>query len=205
MVLFAAFFAVSAFAAPRVTTKIVYFPVRGTTAGALYSDVLRKAPWGKSGRALATTQATISQNVEFYRASRCRLKRYRLELKIVTHLPRFAGRKPLSRSLRRTWKGFAGYVRRHEATHRSIYLRCARKIDTLARRISRKRGTCRQARGLLRGMFKDQLAKCEAIHVRYDRGEKARIRRLPLVVRALGPQRASKRPVRRRKRRARRR
>ena len=186
----------SAVAAPRVTSSIIYFPVRGTTPSALYADVLRSGPRGKSGRAMATTQVKITQDASIRRGRRSRLESYRLDVKITTRLPRLAENSRISPALRRTWNGFAGYVRRHEARHKAIYLRCVRKIGASARRAFNRAGSCRGAKSALQRMFRRELARCEALHAAYDRREAGRIKRLPLIVQATRPRRQSVSPVR---------
>lgn len=186
----------SAVSAPRVTSSIIYFPVRGTTPSALYADVLRSAPRGQSGRAMATTQAKITQDATIRRGARCRLESYRLDVKITTRLPRLAENRRISPALRRTWNGFASYVRRHEARHKAIYLRCVRKIEAGARRAFNKAGSCRAAKSALQRMFRRGLARCEALHAGYDRREAGRIKRLPLIVQATRSRRQRARAVR---------
>ena len=173
----------SAFARPHVSNNVIYFAVRGTSASAIYTNLVVNGPGGQSGSAMATTNALISQTFKLHQGKRCRLSRYRINVKVVTRLPRLVSFKRLSASMRRTWRNFNGYVRRHEARHKAIYIGCARRIEAAARRLVRGSSCNGVSSAIARARY-SELAKCEALHSSYDRREYSRIKRLGLIVRA---------------------
>ncbi len=166
-----------------VSNSVSYFPVRGTTASSIYTNLVRHGPGGKSGRAMATTNASITHSFKLVQGKRCRLNGYQIRVQIVQRLPRLTSAKRISPSLRRTWNSFYGYLRRHEARHKSIYILCARRIETAARRLARSSSRSGLSGKINRVRYRET-AKCEALHSAYDRREANRIKRLGLIRRA---------------------
>ncbi len=177
--------ATQARAAPRVSTETLYYNVRGDSAGTLLAYMLRHGPRGESGRALGTTSAVIRQDSGFTETNTCRLQNYYVELELTLRLPRLAPGTNLSGTTQRNWNRFVNYVTTHENQHKTIYTRCARRIDRRVRALS---GTmsCSALRAEMRSIFTEENRRCDAQHVEFDSGEEARIQALPFIVQALG-------------------
>ncbi len=186
-------------AAPRISSKTVYFTVSGSTPSALLRSILRKGSKGRVRAAMATTQANISQTLKPKGKRGCR---YSSKAVITTRLPRLAKSSRKSRSVRRVWRSFDRYIRAHEARHKSIYLSCARKIDAKARAYIRRHG-CKNARLKITEIMVDERLRCNRLNSRYDLRERKRIRQLPLIRQATArpgtSKRRSKRAARRKK------
>ena len=172
-----------AYAKLKVSNTVTYFPVRGTSASAIYTNLVVNGPGGQSGSAMATTNATISHTFKLKQGKRCTLNAHKINVAIVTQLPRLISRRKLSSSMRRTWRSFNRYLRRHENRHKAIYIGCARRIEKLSRRLA-KSASCNGVRSAISRVRYSELAKCERLHSAYDRREFPRIKRLSLIVRA---------------------
>lgn len=167
----------------RVTQKTSYFLVRGSTASAIFTSLVVHGPGGQSGRAMATTNAKIRQGFTLVQKRRCYLARYSITVKITMRLPRLASPRRLSPSTRRLWRGFYGYLRRHENHHRAIYIACARRMAAQAGNLARSK-SCVGVSSALARLRNTELAKCERRHNAYDRRESGLIKRLGLIRRA---------------------
>ncbi len=175
-------------AAPQITSKTVYYTVRGSTPAELLSYMISRGPGGHSGRALGTTRARLTQNSQFNGEARCRLRNHRVTLNMTITLPRLANGQNLTSGTRSRWNNFANHVRNHENRHKAIYTQCAKRIE---RRVRALNGTmsCRALSARMRQVFNEENRRCDQRHAAYDRAEEARIRRLPLIVHASRPSR----------------
>ena len=131
---------------------------------------------------MATTQANISQQVKPRGKKSCTQK---TTVKIVTHMPRLAKSSRKAPAVRKVWGRFIGYIRRHEARHKSIYIGCARKIEAKVRADIRKNG-CEGALSRVRRIMQEENERCARLNAAYDRAERPRIKRLGLVKQSTG-------------------
>lgn len=173
-------------AAPKVSSKTVYYTVQGSDPTAMLSYMLRNGPRGSHGRALGTTNARITQTVNLLpKAGRCQIGKYRLDVNITVNLPRIAKGRKLNPQIRNSWNSFAAYVRRHENQHKSMFVACARRIDQRVRGISAKQ-SCRAIRAKIRAIFSQENKRCDRLNQAYDRRETKRIEKLPFIRQATG-------------------
>ena len=190
------------FAAPRISTKTIYFTVSGSTPSQVLRSILSRGPGIRTGgKAMATTQANISQTLKPRGKNGCR---YSSKAVITLRLPRLAKSSRKSRSVRRVWRSFDKYIRAHEGRHKSIFLSCAKRIDRRARAYIRKHG-CKNAKLKITKIMVDERLRCNRLNQTYDRRERGRIRALPLIRQArAGTRRASVASVRDLKKRSKR-
>lgn len=185
---FTAAFAARTEAAPKVSVKTVYYAVRGNTPQTLLTYMLRNGPHGEGGRALGTTSATISQNMNLEQLRNgCRIRNYRLDVAITMSLPRLEAGQRLDASVRSRWNGLAAYVRAHENHHKTVFLNCAQRIDARIRAVGRTQ-TCSEVRSRVRAIFNEENSKCDRIQQAYDQKETSRVRNLPFIRQASGTQ-----------------
>lgn len=175
-------------AAPKVSSKTVYFTVEGSTPSAVLRSILAQGGGGKSGAAMATTEVNISQTLKPRGTSGCN---YSSKAMITTRLPRLAKSARKNRAVRSAWGGFIKYIRAHEARHKSIYLSCARKIDKQARAYIRTNG-CQNARAKITQIMADEQVRCTRLNQRFDAGERDRIKGLTFIQRAITSNRANR-------------
>ena len=188
-------------AAPKVSTITIYFTVSGSTPSQVLRSILRKGPGIRTGgKAMATTQAKISQTLKPRGKNGCR---YSSKAMITLRLPRLAKSSLKSRSVRRVWRNFDKYIRAHENRHKSIFLSCAKRIDKKARAYIRRHG-CKDAKVKITQIMVDERLRCNRLNQAYDRRERGRIRALPLIRQARAGTRATVASAQKRERRARR-
>ncbi len=188
-------------AAPKVSTKTIYFTVSGSTPSQVLRSILSRGPGIRTGgKAMATTQAKISQTLKPKGKNGCR---YSSKAVITLRLPRLAKSSLKSRSVRRVWRNFDRYIRAHENRHKSIFLSCARRIDKKARRYIRRNG-CKNAKVKITQIMVDERLRCNRLNQAYDRRERSRIRALPLIRQARAGTRATVASAKKRKKRVRR-
>lgn len=177
-----AFWPQSSHAQPKSKTKYTYYTISGNSARKLYQQMISRGPHVGRDRALAATSVTTRQTGDLKGRSSCRVSNYRLSLDFTIRLPRVKNEKALPGSVRRRWRAFYKFVRRHEQRHRAIWIGCARNIE---RRIQKLRAkSCKQLDRKASGIFKSMSATCEKKHDAFDAGEQKRLARHPLVVAA---------------------
>lgn len=194
-------FAEAVVAAPKVSTKTIYFTVSGSTPGQVLRSILSRGPgMRRGGKAMATTQAKISQTLKPRGKNGCR---YSSKAVITLRLPRLTKSSRRSASVRRVWSSFDRYIRAHEGRHKSIFLSCAKRIDRKARAYIRKHG-CKNAKLKITKIMVDERLRCNRLNLAYDRRERSRIRALPLIRQARAATRATVASAQKRKKRTRR-
>lgn len=169
-------------AKPRTTTKYTYYSISGKSARNLYQQMVSRGPHVSGDRALAATSVTTQQTGELGGKSSCRVNNYKLSMDFTIRLPKVRNEKSLPPRLRKTWKAFYKFVRRHEQRHRSIWIGCAASIESQVRKI--RSSSCRKVDRLANSIFKKVSATCERKHDAFDRAEQKRLARHPLVIAA---------------------
>src|SRR5262249_44798128 len=110
----------------RSSTEFGAYVVSGTTAGALVSYMRRRPFHGDSGPAVANIRPhyTLSIDTSFSDAV-CSVKDVDLDINFVMTLPQARTPGAFSPATWSAWSNFVEFARRHEETHRSIYIDCA--------------------------------------------------------------------------------
>lgn len=88
----------------------------------------------------------------------------------------------LGKTLNGQWKSFTAFARRHEETHRAIWLECLAKAErrALALRVS----DCSVLSGEVDKVFEAEWQICERRQQAFDASERAKLMRHPLIVAA---------------------
>lgn len=180
-------------ARPKVTSKYTYYSISGTSARNLYQQMISRGPHVSGDRALAATSAETRQSGDFVAGKSCRVRNYRISLNFTVKLPKVANERKLTPKLRRNWKKFSAFVKRHEERHKQIWIGCARDVERKVKAL--RTANCREADRKANRIFRAAAAACEKKHDAFDRSEQKRLARHPLVV-------AAKRVPRRKKRSA---
>lgn len=182
-----AFAASAAQAEPVHKTKYVYYSVSGKSAADLHRAMMRSGPRVDGAQAYASTSATARQSGDLMQGSSCRIANYSVKLDFVIKLPKIRNEASLPGLDRGRWKSFAQFLKRHEDTHRSIWLTCARTLERQARQVTAK--TCSQVERKLDDVWSKLKKSCDAKHDAFDRAERSRLERQPFIVLALQPKR----------------
>ena len=101
-------------AKPKSKTKYTYYTISGKSARNLYQQMVSRGPHVSGDRALAATSVTTQQTGDLGGKSSCRVRNYKLSMDFTIRLPKERNEKSLPPRLRRTWKAFYKFVRRHE-------------------------------------------------------------------------------------------
>jgi predicted secreted Zn-dependent protease len=188
-------------AKPRSTTSYTYYTVSGDSAVSLYDSMVRRGPHVNGAKAYASTAASAAQEGKLLQGKSCKVSDYRLSLKFTIRLPRLRNEAALTGETRSRWRQFSSFLKRHEETHRSIWLECAQGLES--RVASIRASNCKSAEAQAARMWDKARAACLRRHDAFDAAEQRRLIKHPFVrmvlARAAEPARGA--VVKRKKRR----
>ncbi|MFN3627810.1 MAG: DUF922 domain-containing protein [Parvibaculum sp.] len=175
-----------AMAAPKSTTQYKYYPISGGSAAELYIAMMKRGPHVNGDQAYASTTATQTLDGRFIRASTCRLHDINLNFQFTIRLPKLASTEGLSKTTRERWEAFSQFLRKHEETHRSIWLACAADFEKRAMAV--KAATCEAADAEIARLADQARIACNKKHDAFDAAEQKRVAKHPFVKLVLAPQ-----------------
>jgi predicted secreted Zn-dependent protease len=172
-------------AAPAFTTRYAYYKISGENAADVYISMLKRGPHVRGEKAYAATLMESSQSGKLQQTNSCRMINYKISAEFTIRLPKLADETALSPSVRSRWQQFSGFLRKHEETHRAIWMGCAKEME--ARIGALRAGDCdaleRKAQAI-----RDQVQKaCTRKHTAFDAAEQKRLSRHPFVQMVLAP------------------
>lgn len=171
--------AATAEAKPAHTTKYTYYTVGGGTAQEVYRAMLKRGPRVNGAKAYASTAATSSQDGKLMQAKSCRIEDYRLKIDFVIRLPKIKNEKLLPPADRSRWQQFSQFLKKHEETHRAIWLACAAGLERKVRALKAK--TCEAADAKAAALWDAARAACARKHDAFDAAEQKKLMRHPFV------------------------
>jgi predicted secreted Zn-dependent protease len=184
-VLLSAWGSQNALAAPAFTTKYVYYKISGDSAAGVYVSMLKRGPHVKGERAYAATSAESSQRGKLELKNSCRIIDYQYSVDFVIRLPKLTNQASLSASARARWQQFSGFLRKHEETHRSIWMGCANEIEAKVRAV---RGHSCDEVDRKAQVIREQVQKvCNRKHMAFDAAEQKKLAKHPFVKMVLAP------------------
>ena len=168
-----AFVAVAAFAqAPGTGMKIEHYDVRGTSWGALISEVNAKGPEGWWGHADTKISYKFRSRGT---ASSCVIESATVTVDSTVHLPRWTNRDEGSAALQSQWDAMLGSLQRHERGHVQISLDSAHELEQALKNVP-EQATCDALNALARQQAERILAehsqKQDAYDIRTDHGRR---------------------------------
>lgn len=164
---------------PTQTTKYTYYRVGGDTAQEIYAAMLRKGPRVNGAKAYAATSATTSQDGKLLQQASCRIDDYQLKLDFVIKLPKIKNEKVLPVADRNRWQQFSAFLKKHEETHRSIWMGCAADLERQVSLI--KTTTCAEADKKAQKLWDKMRNSCAKKHVAFDAAEQKKLMQHPFV------------------------
>jgi predicted secreted Zn-dependent protease len=169
----------AALADPQFRTKYVYYTIKGKSAPELYNAMIAKGPHVNGARAYASTSATSSQEGKLLPGKQCRVIDYQFTIDFVIRLPRLADEKKLKGETKKRWEAFYNFLRRHEETHRAIWLDCAKELE---RQVSEIRADeCEDVDRQAALLWDEIRAECNLKHDAFDTAEQKRLASHPFV------------------------
>jgi predicted secreted Zn-dependent protease len=164
---------------PAQTTKYTFYSVGGDTAQEIYAAMLRKGPRVNGAKAYAATSATTSQDGKLLQQASCRIDDYQLKLDFVIKLPKIKNEKVLPAADRNRWQQFSAFLKKHEETHRSIWMGCAADLERQVSLI--KTRTCAEADKKAQKLWDKMRNSCAKKHVAFDAAEQKKLMQHPFV------------------------
>jgi predicted secreted Zn-dependent protease len=161
------------------TTRYDYYLISGGSAVELYDAMLRRGPHVDGDKAYAATSATSSQQGKLVGGQSCRIADYSVKIDFVIRLPKLRDPGGLTAEERRRFQRFAQFLRRHEETHRSIWLDCAAKLERKVANI--EASTCAQAEAKSERLWKEMRSSCSLRHQAFDAADQKRLLQHPFV------------------------
>lgn len=172
-------------AAPAFTTKYVYYKVSGDSAAGVYVSMLKRGPHVKGEKAYAATSAESSQRGKLELAKSCRITDYQYSIDFTIRLPKLTDEAALSVSARNRWQQFSSFLRKHEETHRAIWMGCANEIEKKVRALRGR--TCDEVDRKAQ-RIRDQVQNaCNRKHAAFDAAEQKKLAKHPFVKLVLAP------------------
>ncbi len=172
-------------AAPAFTTKYVYYKVSGDTAAGVYVSMLKRGPHVKGEKAYAATSAESSQRGKLELAKSCRIIDYQYRIDFTIRLPKLTDEAGLSSSARNRWQQFSSFLRKHEETHRTIWMGCANEIETRVRALRGR--TCEEVDRKAQAIRDQVQNACNRKHAAFDAAEQKKLAKHPFVKMVLAP------------------
>jgi predicted secreted Zn-dependent protease len=182
-------------AKPRTIYKT--YTIAGNTAGEVLVSMIRRGPTVGGVKAYATTLADFSQRGEMVsNAKSCRVRSYQFIGKFTITTPRLQNERALQGSSRAAWETFSRFLKRHEETHRALWLQCGAAHEAQALKLTGP--NCRVVEAKARKLWEKTRNACRRKHEAFDAAEQRALLRQPLVRQAIATNAvAPKRRVRR--------
>ena len=168
-----------AMAQPNQSTKYKYYTINGDSAQEIYGAMLRKGPRVNGAKAYAATSATTTQDGRMQQGGSCRIEDYKLSIDFVINLPKIRDEKVLPPGERRRWQQFSSFLRKHEETHRAIWLDCAAQLERQVKAIKVK--SCGEAERRARVLWEKMRNACSKKHNAFDAAEQKKLMKHPFV------------------------
>lgn len=169
----------NAVAQPSQTTKYVYYTISGDSASKVYDAMIKRGPHVNGAKAYASTAATSSQQGKLAQGKSCEIRDYRLKIDFVIRLPKVSNRKTLTGAAGARWQQFSQFLKKHEETHRSIWLDCAAELEKDVRAINAS--DCSVADAKATKLWAQMRQSCSRRHDAFDAAEQKKVLKHPFV------------------------
>src|SRR5690606_19597823 len=141
----------------RTSTRTQAYNVGGTTANTLVA-YMRSNPFpGAQGDAVANIRPTYRLDIRSRQdGALCRANDVKLDIAFTMTLPQARNR--LDPDTRSAWNAFTAFTRRHEETHKAIYVKCGQDFVAKAERLTAS--TCTKLDAAIRKLLEVERAIC---------------------------------------------
>jgi predicted secreted Zn-dependent protease len=175
-------FAPAALAKP--VTNYTHYLIAGESAEGLYRAMLRRGPHVGGAKAYASTrmEPTISAQTE-QGTNSCRISQFKINMTFTIQLPQLRKSANVDPSLRKSFDRFYEFAKKHEETHRAIWLKCAAEAEAKVSHITAK--TCPEAEAQGLRIVEDVASQCDARHLAFDAAEQKRLVNHPFIKQVL--------------------
>ena len=167
-------------ARPKFSTSYQYYRVSGSSAASIHSNTHVPTGFFSSERAYANITMNPKVVASLNPGKRyCRFNRLSLGAHFTVRLPKLAKGAGGNRSLRRKFASFVKFAKRHELTHRRIWIKCFSRSERKIRALRIK--SCRSLDQAGAKIIERELATCKRNNARFDAVESRRVRRQAFV------------------------
>jgi len=168
-------------------TNYTHYLIAGESAAGLYRSMLRKGPHVGGGKAYASTkmEPQISANT-VASGGGCHIENFKVNMTFTIRLPQLKKAAKVDPVLRTSFSRFYEFAKKHEETHRSIWLKCAAEVEAQVNKVRAK--TCPQAEARGLAIVEEAAKRCDARHIAFDAAEQRRLVKHPFIKQVLGRQ-----------------
>lgn len=165
---------------PTENTRYKYYAISGDTPVEIYSAMIRRGPDVNGVNAYASTSATSSQSGRLVlQGKSCRVDGYNFKIDFVINLPKLKNEKALSGATAAKWNQFKSFLKTHEENHRTIWMGCARELESKVQALRSK--NCKTLDAQAGQMWKKMRGACDRKHAAFDAAEQRRLLKHPFV------------------------
>ena len=163
-------------ARPVISTSYSYYAVSGSTLHEVYRSMVSRAPSAAGTKGFGVTTASPGNQMS---VASCKASgRYKIGINVNIRLPRANG-SGLSSSESAQWNGFVSFVKRHEETHRTIWLGCASDLERKFQAIAP--ADCGAAHAKAMALWRQTVSSCMPRQLAFDSGQRSVLRAHPFM------------------------
>jgi predicted secreted Zn-dependent protease len=171
-------------------TNYTHYLIAGESAEGLYRSMLRRGPHVGGGKAYASTRMVPRVSAKTVQAgSSCRIESFEVDMTFTIRLPQLKKSTNIDPRLRASFARFYEFAKRHEETHRSIWLKCGAEAEALVNKV--RANTCSEAEARGLAIVEEVARRCDARHVAFDAAEQRRLVNHPFIKQVLSRKKRS--------------
>jgi predicted secreted Zn-dependent protease len=168
-------------------TNYTHYLIAGESAESLYRAMLRRGPHVGGGKAYASTKMVPEVSAKTVETGGgCRIQDFKVNMTFTIRLPQLKKSATVDATLRKSFSRFYEFAKKHEETHRTIWLKCAAEAEARVNTIKAKTCPDAEARGL--AIVEEVARQCDARHVAFDEAEQKRLVNHPFIKQILARQ-----------------
>jgi predicted secreted Zn-dependent protease len=171
----------------KPVTNYTHYLIAGESAEGLYRSMLRKGPHVGGGKAYASTKMIPEVSAKTVETgSGCRIQNFQVNMTFTIRLPQLKKSATVDPALRKSFSRFYEFAKKHEETHRAIWLKCAAEAEAKVNNVTARSCPEAEARGL--AIVEEVARQCDARHVAFDEAEQKRLVTHPFIKQVLARQ-----------------
>jgi predicted secreted Zn-dependent protease len=168
----------------KPVTNYTHYLIAGESAEGIYRAMLRRGPHVGGAKAYASTRMEPSISAQTMKgANSCRIGKFTINMTFTIQLPQLRKSANIDPSLRKSFNRFYEFAKKHEETHRSIWLKCAAEAETKVARVTAR--TCSEAEAAGLRIVEQVASRCDARHLAFDNAEQRRLVNHPFIKQVL--------------------
>lgn len=165
--------------AQSITNYSHYF-IAGESIVTLYQSMIRRGPHVGSGKAFASVrmEPKVSATTKSTQGS-CRIDQFKIDMTFTIVLPQLNSLESVNDDVRNSFGRFYEFAKKHEETHRAIWLKCASETEAIVLQV--KAQSCAETETQSLKLVEEMASQCDARHAAFDISERARLANHPFM------------------------